>query len=173
VLIMTTNAGASEMAKNSIGFARGERTGEDDDAIKRMFTPEFRNRLDAIIPFASLPPEVVARVVDKFVMQLEAQLSDRNVEIELTDAARGRLAKKGYDRAFGARPLSRVIQELIKKPLADELLFGKLAKGGRVVVDFKDGEIIFAFPDAPPESDDTDDEDEVGDDRSKVPELVR
>ena len=172
ILIMTTNAGATEMAKSAIGFGRDERIGEDEEAIKRMFTPEFRNRLDAIISFGSLPQDVVARVVDKFVIQLEAQLSDRNVEIELTDAARGWLAEKGYDRAFGARPLSRVIQEHIKKPLADELLFGKLAKGGRVVVDLEDGKLSFAFPDAARDKG-KGGEDEVGGGRSKVPEYVR
>ncbi|MEX2453222.1 MAG: ATP-dependent Clp protease ATP-binding subunit ClpA, partial [Rhodospirillaceae bacterium] len=123
VLIMTTNAGAADMAKPAIGFERSARVGEDEDAIKRMFTPEFRNRLDSIIPFASLGQDVVLRVVDKFIMQLEAQLDDRNVTFDLTEAARGWLARKGYDEAYGARPLARVIQEHIKKPLADEILF--------------------------------------------------
>ncbi len=132
VLIMTTNAGAADMAKPAMGFNREERSGEDQEAIGKMFTPEFRNRLDAIVPFAALPPDVVSQVVDKFIIQLEAQLGDRAVSFELTDEARAWLAKKGYDPKFGARPLSRVIQEHIKKPLAEELLFGRLVKGGVV-----------------------------------------
>jgi ATP-dependent Clp protease ATP-binding subunit ClpA len=139
VLIMTTNAGASEMAKEAIGFGRGSRTGEDTAAIERMFSPEFRNRLDATISFAPLGPETIIKVVDKFVVQLEAQLMDRNVSIELTRRAAQWLAEKGYDDKMGARPLARVIQENIKKPLAEELLFGKLSKGGIVKVDTKDG----------------------------------
>ncbi len=146
ILIMTTNAGAADMAKPAIGFNQEVRVGEDMEAINRLFTPEFRNRLDAIISFASLTPEVVGRVVDKFVMQLEAQLADRQVTIELTDAAREWLAKKGYDPLYGARPLARIIQEHIKKPLAEELLFGKLEKGGVVRVDVKDGKLDFSFP---------------------------
>ncbi|MDA0305406.1 MAG: ATP-dependent Clp protease ATP-binding subunit ClpA [Proteobacteria bacterium] len=146
VLIMTTNAGAAEMAKAAIGFEREERIGDDMEAIEKMFTPEFRNRLDAIIPFAALPADVVAQVVDKFVLELELQLEDRNVVIELTDEAREWLAKKGYDAKFGARPLSRVIQENIKKALAEELLFGKLAKGGVVVVKVKDNKLDFSYP---------------------------
>jgi len=147
ILIMTTNAGASDMAKSAIGFARDVREGDDQEAINRLFTPEFRNRLDAIIPFKSLTPEVVAMVVDKFIMELEAQLSDRSVSIELSDAARGWLAKKGFDPLYGARPLARVIQERIKKPLAEELLFGKLHKGGLVRVDVADGKPVFSFAD--------------------------
>ncbi len=116
---MTTNAGASDLAKNAMGFERDVREGDDKEAIERMFTPEFRNRLDAIITFANLPPEVVGKVVDKFIMQLEGQLSDRNVTIELTQEARHWLAKRGYDSRMGARPLGRVIQQEIKKPLAD------------------------------------------------------
>jgi ATP-dependent Clp protease ATP-binding subunit ClpA len=143
ILIMTTNAGASEMAKPAIGFEREIREGDDSEAIQRMFSPEFRNRLDATIAFASLSPEVVAQVVDKFVMQLETQLGDRDVTIELTEGARQWLAKRGYDRSFGARPLARVIQEYIKKPLAEELLFGKLAKGGVVKVDVADNKLVF------------------------------
>ena len=145
ILIMTTNAGASEMAKPAIGFARDEREGEDEEAIKRLFSPEFRNRLDAVISFANLGPEVVGRVVDKFVMQLEAQLSDRGVAIELTDAARDWLAAKGYDPQYGARPLARIIQEHVKKPLAEELLFGRLAKGGVVRVKVDKDRIAFDF----------------------------
>tara|TARA_R110002074_G_scaffold130583_5_gene272344 strand:- start:3578 stop:5890 length:2313 start_codon:yes stop_codon:yes gene_type:complete len=146
ILIMTTNAGAADMAKAAIGFERDGRVGEDKEAIEKMFTPEFRNRLDSIIGFAALGPEVVAKVVDKFIIELEAQLEDRSVMIELTDAARAWLATKGYDKLFGARPLSRVIQEHIKKPLAEELLFGKLAKGGLVMVDIEDEMPVFTYP---------------------------
>jgi len=135
ILIMTTNAGASDMAKPPMGFERGRREGEDTEAVNRLFTPEFRNRLDAVIPFGGLPPEIIARVVDKFIFQLEAQLSERSVTIELTDAARKWIGEIGYDEKFGARPLGRVIQEHIKKPLADELLFGKLEHGGTVKID--------------------------------------
>jgi ATP-dependent Clp protease ATP-binding subunit ClpA len=148
ILIMTTNAGAADMAKSAIGFGSEVRIGEDEEAIKRMFTPEFRNRLDAIIPFAALTPEVVARVVEKFVMQLEAQLADRNVTIELSSAAKEWLAERGYDRLYGARPLARVIQEHIKKPLAEELLFGRLVKGGAVKVAMKDGKLDFEITEA-------------------------
>ncbi|APG47779.1 ATP-dependent Clp protease ATP-binding subunit ClpA [Phaeobacter porticola] len=141
VLIMTSNAGASEQAKAAIGFGRDRREGEDTAAIERTFTPEFRNRLDAVISFAPLPKEVILQVVEKFVLQLEAQLMDRNVSIELTRKAAEWLADKGYDDRMGARPLGRVIQEYIKKPLAEELLFGKLAKGGLVKVGIKDGKL--------------------------------
>jgi len=141
VLIMTSNAGAMELAKSAIGFGRGRREGEDTAAIERTFTPEFRNRLDAVISFAPLSREVVLRVVDKFVLQLEAQLMDRNVTIELSPAAAEWLGDKGYDDRMGARPLARVIQENIKKPLAEELLFGKLIKGGVVKVGVKAGKI--------------------------------
>jgi ATP-dependent Clp protease ATP-binding subunit ClpA len=164
ILIMTTNAGASEMAKHAIGFERDVREGEDTAAIEKMFTPEFRNRLDAIVPFGNLPPEVVGRVVDKFIMQLEAQLADRNVTIELSMAAREWLAKKGYDKQMGARPLARVIQQEIKKPLADKLLFGDLITGGHVKVDIVDGKAVFdvtAAKVAPKKS-----EDDEGDDES-------
>ena len=145
ILIMTTNAGASDMAKEAIGFGRDIRQGEDEEAIKRLFSPEFRNRLDAIVPFAALTPEIVGRVVEKFVMQLEAQLADRNVTIELSSAAKEWLAERGYDRLYGARPLARVIQEYIKKPLAEELLFGRLVVGGAVKVTMKDGMLDFEF----------------------------
>ena len=148
VLIMTTNAGAHEMTKQAIGFGNDVREGEDEEAIKRLFTPEFRNRLDATIPFAPLPPEVVSRVVEKFVLQLETQLQDRNVTISLSDTAATWLAKKGYDTNYGARPLARVIQESIKKPLSEELLFGKLAKGGHVSVGVKAGELTFRIESA-------------------------
>ncbi len=145
ILIMTTNAGAADMAKPAMGFERETRIGEDEEAIKRMFTPEFRNRLDATIGFNALSPEVMTRIVDKFVMELETQLADRNVVIELTDTAREWLAKAGYEPAFGARPLARVIQERVKKPLAEELLFGKLAKGGVVRVDIEDKVLVFTY----------------------------
>ena len=148
ILIMTTNAGASDMAKEVIGFNRETREGEDQDAIKRMFTPEFRNRLDAVVQFASLTQDTVGRVVEKFVMQLEAQLADRNVTIELSSAAKEWLAERGYDRLYGARPLGRVIQEYIKKPLAEELLFGRLVKGGAVKVTLKDNKLDFDIVEA-------------------------
>jgi len=148
ILIMTTNAGASDLAKEAIGFGRDTRQGEDDEAIKRLFTPEFRNRLDATIGFAALTPEIVGRVVEKFVMQLEAQLADRNVTIEASSAAKEWLAERGYDRLYGARPLARVIQEYIKKPLAEELLFGKLVKGGSVKVTMKDDKLAFEIIEA-------------------------
>ena len=135
ILIMTTNAGASDAAKESIGFGRGKREGEDQAAIERLFTPEFRNRLDAVIGFASLKEDVIGRVVEKFVLQLEAQLADRGITFELTEAATQWLGTRGYDEKFGARPLGRVIQEHIKKPLAEEILFGQLKKGGVVKVD--------------------------------------
>ncbi len=135
ILVMTTNAGASDAAKEAIGFGRGKKDDEADKAVERLFTPEFRNRLDAIIPFAPLGPESISRVVEKFVLQLEAQLTDRGVTFELTPDATAWLAERGYDSRFGARPLGRVIQEHIKKPLADEILFGELAKGGLVKVD--------------------------------------
>jgi ATP-dependent Clp protease ATP-binding subunit ClpA len=164
ILIMTTNAGAADMAKPAIGFGREARTGEDTEAITRMFSPEFRNRLDATIAFASLAPETVSKVVDKFVMQLEAQLADRQVSIELSDAARDWLAKRGFDPLNGARPLARVIQEHIKKPLAEELLFGKLEKGGVVRVDVADGALTFDYqPGGPPPADESD---------AKLPALV-
>jgi ATP-dependent Clp protease ATP-binding subunit ClpA len=150
ILIMTTNAGASDMAKPAIGFERAARVGEDEEAIKRMFTPEFRNRLDAVVPFAGLSPEIVAQVVEKFVMQLEAQLADRNVTIELSSAAKEWLSERGYDPLYGARPLARVIQEYVKKPLAEELLFGKLAKGGSVKVGLRDGALTFDCQEATP-----------------------
>ncbi len=139
IIIMTSNAGASEMAKAAIGFGRDRRTGEDTAAIEKTFTPEFRNRLDAVVSFAPLGKEVILQVVEKFVLQLEAQLMDRNVTIELTRAAAEWLADKGYDDKMGARPLGRVIQEHIKKPLAEELLFGQLAKGGHIKVGIKKG----------------------------------
>jgi ATP-dependent Clp protease ATP-binding subunit ClpA len=147
VLIMTTNAGASDAAKDSIGFGRGKREGEDEEAIKKLFTPEFRNRLDATISFAPLGRDTIDRVVEKFVLELEAQLIDRDVTFDLTSEATRWLGEKGYDDAFGARPLARVIQDHIKKPLADEILFGKLKNGGtvRVLLDRENDSLAFEF----------------------------
>jgi ATP-dependent Clp protease ATP-binding subunit ClpA len=149
VLIMTTNAGSQELSKAPIGFERESRVDDDQEEIKRMFTPEFLNRLDAIVPFESLRPQTVERVVDKFVIQLEAQLADKSVSIELTDKARKWLAREGYDSSMGARPLARVIQEKIKRPLAEELLFGKLARGGVVTVDLEDDDLVFSYKEKP------------------------
>ncbi len=150
ILIMTTNAGAKDLSKSAIGFGRETNDGASDEAIKQMFSPEFRNRLDSTINFNFLPPEVVAMVVEKFILQLELQLADRGVEITLEEPAKEWLADKGYDRHYGARPLERVIQEKIKTPLADELLFGQLAKGGEVIVKLKDKELTFEIlPHAP------------------------
>ena len=158
---MTTNAGAADLAKPAIGFEREKRVGEDMEAINRMFTPEFRNRLDAIIPFSALSKEVITQVVDKFVMQLEVQLGDRGVTIDLTEEARDWLGKKGYDPLYGARPLARVIQENIKKPLAEELLFGRLSKGGTVRVTVKEDALHFEYPEPP-----------TAEEPEKVPEMV-
>lgn len=144
ILVMTTNAGAAQLAKAPMGFESDRRVDDDQEEIKRLFTPEFRNRLDAIIPFAPLSRKTILRVVDKFVMQLEAQLSDRRVTISLSDKAREYLADQGYDPVMGARPLARVVQEKIKKPLAEELLFGKLREGGSVYVDCINGDLIFS-----------------------------
>ena len=141
ILIMTSNAGAAEQAKAAVGFGRARREGEDTAAIERTFTPEFRNRLDAVISFGALPKDVILKVVEKFVLQLEAQLMDRDVSIELTKSAAEWLGDKGYDDRLGARPLARIIQEHIKRPLAEELLFGKLVKGGLVRVTVRDGEL--------------------------------
>ncbi|MFP4329051.1 MAG: AAA family ATPase, partial [Paracoccaceae bacterium] len=149
ILIMTSNAGATEQAKAAVGFGRDRREGEDTAAIERTFTPEFRNRLDAVISFQPLPKEVILQVVEKFVLQLEAQLMDRNVAIELTRDAAEWLADKGYDDKMGARPLARVIQEHIKKPLAEELLFGKLAKGGVVRVGIRNGALDLQIESGP------------------------
>ena len=135
ILIMTTNAGASDANKNAIGFGAGKKIDEQEEALKRLFTPEFRNRLDSTIVFGGLTPEIIDRVVEKFVLQLEIQLEDRGVSIEITKAARDWLAKRGFDADMGARPLARTIQEHVKKPMAEELLFGKLTKGGVVHID--------------------------------------
>ena len=154
ILIMTTNAGAQDLARAAFGFHKSTREGDDREAIDRLFAPEFRNRLDAIVPFARLPESVIARVVDKFILQLEAQLSDRNVTIELTDEARDWLVKNGYDEAMGARPMARVIQTQIKTPLADEVLFGRLKNGGvvKVVVTADESgakKLSFVYPEGP------------------------
>jgi ATP-dependent Clp protease ATP-binding subunit ClpA len=142
------------MAKAAFGFHSSKREGDDMEAINRLFAPEFRNRLDAIVPFGRLPEDVIARVVDKFILQLEAQLADRNVSIELSDEARAWLVKNGYDEAMGARPMARVIQKEIKTPLADEVLFGRLKNGGivRVVVTGDDSgvkKLGFVYPEGP------------------------
>jgi ATP-dependent Clp protease ATP-binding subunit ClpA len=145
IIIMTTNAGASELAKSEFGFTRSSREGEDTEAINRLFTPEFRNRLDAIIAFTQLPPEVVKKVVEKFVLQLEAQLSERQINIEISAQAAAWLAEKGYDKLMGARPLARLIQEKVKKPLAEEVLFGKLKDGGTVRILLEGDDLAFNY----------------------------
>ncbi|MEN9288840.1 MAG: hypothetical protein RL317_463 [Pseudomonadota bacterium] len=150
ILIMTTNAGASDMAKEGIGFGNISREDAGDEAVKKMFTPEFRNRLDAIVPFGYLPPQVVSRVVDKFILQLELQLADRDVHIKLDKDAKDWLTERGYDKLYGARPMSRLIQEKIKQPLAEELLFGKLVNGGEVSVRLKDNGLAFEIVPAAP-----------------------
>jgi ATP-dependent Clp protease ATP-binding subunit ClpA len=153
ILIMTTNAGASDMAKEGIGFGNNiSKEDAGDEAVKKLFAPEFRNRLDAQVPFAYLPTEVVARVVDKFILQLELQLADQNVHIKLDDEARAWLTERGYDKLYGARPMGRLIQEKIKQPLAEELLFGKLVHGGEVAVHMKDGAPVFEITPAPPKA---------------------
>jgi ATP-dependent Clp protease ATP-binding subunit ClpA len=154
ILIMTTNAGASDMAKAAYGFTRSKREGDDVEAINRLFAPEFRNRLDSIITFAHLNQDVIAKVVEKFVMQLEAQLADRNVTIELAEDATRWLIEHGYDEQMGARPMARIIQEYIKKPLADDVLFGRLKSGGHVQVIVKKDELGrdtlgFEYPEGP------------------------
>jgi ATP-dependent Clp protease ATP-binding subunit ClpA len=184
VLIMTTNAGATDLARAPMGFNRAKREGDDTEAINRMFTPEFRNRLDAVIAFSGLPPEIIAKVVEKFVFQLEAQLADRGVTIELSEEAAKWLAETGYDEKFGARPLARVIQEYIKKPLADELLFGKLEHGGtvRVLVEGEGADRKLAFEYLPADAaqkqkkakseDDDEDDDSDGEEETEAPALV-
>jgi ATP-dependent Clp protease ATP-binding subunit ClpA len=178
VLIMTTNAGAADAAKEAIGFGRGKREGEDSEAIKRLFTPEFRNRLDAVVPFTALAPSTVERVVEKFVLQLEAQLSDRNVTFELSPDATRWLGERGYDEAFGARPLARLIQDSIKKPLADEILFGRLLRGGtvKVMLNADKTALTFEIIEAPPMPTPASNEDDVdggGTSEPQEPELVK
>jgi ATP-dependent Clp protease ATP-binding subunit ClpA len=155
VLVMTTNAGASDMARQGIGFGDVSKEDAGDEAVKRMFSPEFRNRLDAIVPFAYLGAEVVSRVVDKFILQLELQLAEQNVHIQFDGDARGWLGERGYDKLYGARPMARLLQEKVKQPLAEELLFGKLNHGGEVHVSVKaddDGipALSFELTPAPP-----------------------
>uniref|UniRef100_B0T2L2 ATP-dependent Clp protease, ATP-binding subunit clpA n=1 Tax=Caulobacter sp. (strain K31) TaxID=366602 RepID=B0T2L2_CAUSK len=149
ILIMTTNAGASDAQRQSIGFGRDKVQGEEEAALKRLFTPEFRNRLDAVVAFKPLTPEIIRMVVQKFVLQMEVQLADRNVTISLSDDAADWLAKNGFDELYGARPLARVIQEHIKKPLADDILFGRLVRGGHVKVVLKDSKIDFEIESTP------------------------
>lgn len=149
ILVMTTNAGAMEMSKEAIGFGSNIREGDAEEAIKKLFTPEFRNRLDATVPFKNLSLEVMGQVVEKFVLELEMQMEDRNVHISMTPAAKTWLSEKGYDPLYGARPLARTIQEYVKKPLANELLFGKLVDGGEVLVRVKDGKLAFDMESAP------------------------
>jgi len=183
ILIMTTNAGASDMAKAAIGFNRTKREGDDTEAINRLFTPEFRNRLDAVVAFSGLPEDVITKVVEKFVFQLEAQLADRGVTIELGEAATKWIVKKGYDEKFGARPMARVIQEYIKKPLAEELLFGKLEHGGIVKIategEGEDQKLSFEYIPADPavkqakiKAEEEEDDDDVVDDDPPADALV-
>ncbi len=153
VIIMTTNAGAESLARTSMGFTANKQVGDEMEAIKRMFTPEFRNRLDAIISFRALDHDIILRVVDKFLMQLEEQLQEKKVEPHFTQKLKQHLAKKGFDPLMGARPMARLIQDTIRRALADELLFGKLAHGGKVTVDVDDAEkIVLQFEQSEPAS---------------------
>jgi ATP-dependent Clp protease ATP-binding subunit ClpA len=147
ILIMTSNAGARELAKAAIGFSGAKKSGMPE--VERLFSPEFRNRLDEIVTFAALTPEVMGRVVDKFVTQVQARLEERKVKLELTPAARGFLAERGYDPDFGARPMARTIQTELEDKLSDELLFGRLARGGKVTADLAEGTLVFRFAEAP------------------------
>jgi ATP-dependent Clp protease ATP-binding subunit ClpA len=142
VIVMTTNAGAESLARNTMGFTLNKQLGDEMEAIKRMFTPEFRNRLDAIISFRALDHAIIMRVVDKFLMQLDEQLAEKKVEASFTPALKAHLAKKGFDPLMGARPMARLIQDTIRRALADELLFGKLQNGGKVTIDLVDDEKI-------------------------------
>jgi ATP-dependent Clp protease ATP-binding subunit ClpA len=143
ILIMTTNAGAEDISRNSIGFSKQDNTTDGMEAIKKMFTPEFRNRLDSVVQFGSLSLEHIKTVVDKFLVELQTQLDEKHVTIEVTDAARQWLAENGYDEKMGARPMARLIQDKIKRPLAEELLFGALSDGGGVVkVAIRQGELV-------------------------------
>jgi ATP-dependent Clp protease ATP-binding subunit ClpA len=145
VIVMTTNAGAEAMSRRSIGFTAQDHTSDAKEAIKKLFSPEFRNRLDAVIQFNALPEEVIQHVVDKFIFELEGQLAEKKVSIAVRPAARSWLARHGYDEKMGARPMARLIQEKIKRPLADELLFGRLKDGGTVEIDVSEGELVFDF----------------------------
>jgi ATP-dependent Clp protease ATP-binding subunit ClpA len=142
---MTSNVGARDLARRSVGFGGGRNVGDADRELKIMFSPEFRNRLDARIAFNPLSKETMASIVDKYMKELEGQLLERKVEIVVDAAARAHLAEKGYDPDFGARPLARVVQEEVKRPLGDELLFGRLEKGGKVTVGASDGKLTFSF----------------------------
>jgi ATP-dependent Clp protease ATP-binding subunit ClpA len=141
-IIMTTNAGAENLSKSSIGFTNAKDSSDEAADIKRFFSPEFRNRLDATVSFAALSQEIIIRVVDKFLMQLEDQLHEKKVEVTFSDALKSYLGKKGFDPLMGARPMARLIQDTIRKALADELLFGKLANGGNVHVDIDDKDVV-------------------------------
>ncbi|MEX8494201.1 MAG: ATP-dependent Clp protease ATP-binding subunit ClpA, partial [Sphaerotilus sp.] len=142
IIIMTTNAGAENLQKSTIGFTNSREVGDEMGDLKRMFTPEFRNRLDAIVSFRALDEDIILRVVDKFLLQLEGQLSEKKVEVTFTDALRKHLGKKGFDPLMGARPMQRLIQDTIRRALADELLFGSLTDGGRLTVDVNEaGEV--------------------------------
>lgn len=141
IIIMTTNAGADRISRASVGFTRQDHTGDASEVIKRTFSPEFRNRLDVIIHFKALDPRTISQVVDKFLMELEIQLEAKNVTMDIDGEARGWLAERGYDPLMGARPMGRLIQDQIKRPLAEELLFGKLEAGGHVCITVKDGEL--------------------------------
>jgi len=143
ILVMTTNAGAESMSRASIGFTQQDHSSDGKEALKKTFTPEFRNRLDAIIQFSSLASDVITHVVDKFLFELEEQLAEKQVALTVDTDARAWIAEHGYDAKMGARPMARLIQNSIKKPLAESLLFGELAEGGRVLVSVKEGEIAF------------------------------
>ena len=163
VLIMTTNAGSREMAQTKIGFGEGG-IGDNRDgkrAMEKIFTPEFRNRLDATVFFDALPMPIIKRVVDKFLDQLDGQLSEKHVQLEVSEAARTWFAEHGYDKAMGARPMARIIQGELKAPLANEILFGDLANGGVAHVDVVDDKIVVRCEPRPPDEDD--DEDDHGD----------
>ena len=148
VLIMTSNAGAMEMQQHAIGFNPAKNRGDENEAVKRIFTPEFRNRLDAVIPFATLDAKTILHIVDKFLVELETQLQDKRVELEVSGTARKWLGEHGFDETMGARPMSRLIQKRIKQPLADEILFGRLQKGGKVIVSLRNGEPFLSYSEA-------------------------
>ncbi|MCL4748003.1 MAG: AAA family ATPase, partial [Burkholderiaceae bacterium] len=153
IIIMTTNAGAHDLQRRSIGFSENKQAGDEMVEIKRMFTPEFRNRLDATISFKALDGEVILRVVDKFLIELEEQLHEKKVEAIFTEGLRKYLSEKGFDPLMGARPMQRLIQDTIRKALADELLFGKLVGGGRVTVDLdEEGKVALTFSESAPPS---------------------